>query len=165
MHPHHTPIHVPLLTRDGSLRGYTLVDADDSAWVNQYAWRLRPNGYACRRHQQNGRNQSIWLHREILGLPQTYNGLEADHINRDRLDNRRVNLRIVTHAQNLQNLSVKTDRTSKHRGVYWHKTQRRWLARVKINGHTIYLGRFTDEAEAAQVAAEARARLMPFATS
>ena len=87
----------------------------------------------------------------------------VDHINGDHFDNRRPNLRIVTHAQNQQNRrATKTWGSSKHRGVSWYKRKSKWLAYGYVDGKMKNLGYYDDEDEAAKVSADWRAENMPF---
>ena len=91
--------------------------------------------------------------------------LVVDHINQVRHDNRFFNLRIGTHAENLQNVRGANDwlnRTSKHRGVHWDSKRGKWFAQIAVNGKKRFLGRFESE-EAALLAYEsARDELHPF---
>ena len=80
------------------------VDVSDFDYLSQWKWKLHKNGYAYR----NSRHGNIYMHRLILNPP---NGLETDHINLDRLDNRRENLRAVTHAENLKTRRVRNQWT------------------------------------------------------
>lgn len=77
---------------------FTIVDAADARWLLEHRWGLGSDGYATRRRP----GVAIRMHREILGLA-AGDGRHTDHINRDKLDNRRANLRVVTAAQNMQN--------------------------------------------------------------
>jgi len=86
----------------------------------------------------------------------------VDHINGNKLDNRRSNLRIVTPAENAQNRRLNRDNKSGYRGVSWHKGRESWQAHAKLAGHQHYLGLFDDPREAARVAAAFRAQHMPF---
>ena len=138
-----------------------LVDAADFDWLNQWRWQFA-SGYAVRSTWRNGKRVMYRMHREILGL-RFDDGLEADHINLDRLDNRRENLRIVTPAQNKQNTRSRPRGRSRFRGVYWHAANQKWVAQVRLNGKSNYLGSFSDEAEAAGAAARFREEHMPFA--
>jgi hypothetical protein len=101
------------------------------------------------------------MHRLILGLSPG-DGLCADHINRNKLDNRRSNLRIVPPTANTQNM-VRHGGTSPYRGVHWAKAERRWRAQISKNGKGIALGYYDDEIEAARAAQRARLELMPYA--
>lgn len=151
---------IPLRARNGSIRAYAIVDAADADWVNRYRWALS-GGYAFRTTQVDGRKRTLWLHREILGLT-SGDGLSGDHKNRDRLDNRRSNLRPIPRPSNSQNKGVRPGSSSRYRGVSWDASRRKWVAQVN-NGRHVYLGRFDDEIEAARAARQGRARLLPYA--
>src|SRR4051794_8623449 len=90
----------------------TIVDDEDADKVNQYDWYLSGAGYP---HAWMG-GKKVMLHRFLLDVP---SGFEVDHINRDKLDNRRNNLRIVTHQQNNMNKPGRS-LTSKYKGVGFH---------------------------------------------
>lgn len=74
---------------------------------------------------------------------------EIDHINLDPSDNRLSNLRLATRAQNERNKRSRRDNASGAKGVQWHAEGRKWMARIRTNGKTKYLGLFEDKAEAA----------------
>lgn len=155
---------IPLCARDGSIRAYALIDAVDVEWAAQWRWSLASGGYVQRGsgRRDDGRYRPLRLHREILGLS-TGQPIEGDHRNRDRLDNRRANLRSVTRQGNAQNVPGRP-RTSVHRGVSWNKNTKKWTVRVSAGGRYHYLGQFINEDEAAEVARAARRHLMPFST-
>ena len=79
-----------------------LVDEADHSWLSRWKWKLHKEGYACRTGWDKNRKTwtCILMHRLIV---QPGEGLEVDHINRNRLDNRRENLRAVTHLENVAN--------------------------------------------------------------
>jgi hypothetical protein len=154
---------IPLRARDGSVRAYAVVDAADVAFANQWTWRLDGDGYAKRGERTGAVYEHIFLHRELLGLPRVHDGREGDHIDRDRLNDRRGNLRVVARAVQVQNQSGHRGASSRHRGVTWDKSRSKWQANVKSDGRLIHLGRFVTEEEAAQAAQVARRRLLPFA--
>lgn len=153
-------VRIPLRARDGSVRAYTVVDSADADWVSQFRWYL-DRGYALRHALADGRSYPLSLQRALLGMARGDKG-EVDHINRDRLDNRRSNLRVLTPAGNRQNTSSACGSSSQYRGVYWDKELGKWRAALKVGGKRIHLGRFTDEDEAGQVARDAITRLMPY---
>jgi len=155
---------VPLCAKDGSIRAYAAIDIDDAAWASQWRWFLNIHGYAAR-HDWDGTtktDRTVMLHRELLGLAYG-DRRRGDHINRDRLNNRRSNLRLATHAENMQNKNAYRGGTSHYRGVCWNEHTRKWQASLRVNGKSINLGGFADELEAAEAARSARARLMPHA--
>lgn len=85
-------------------------------------------------------------------------GLEIDHINGDRADNRWSNLRSVTRQQNNYNLGISKRNVSGVKGVSWVAGRNQWLARIKADGRIIHLGQFDskEDAIAARRAGEAK---------
>lgn len=81
------------------------------------------------------------LHRIVLGDKE---GFEIDHINHDKLDNRRINLRHVTHQQNMWNMKMCKRNRSGFTGVAFNNEIRKWVARIYTNGKSIHLGSFAD---------------------
>lgn len=69
-------------------------------------------------------------------------GYEIDHINHDKIDNHIENLRIVSHSDNLKNLSLRSDNKTGISGVCWHSKQNKWQASINVNGRMKYLGVF-----------------------
>jgi hypothetical protein len=151
---------IPLKARDRSIRAFTVVDGSDYARVAHLNWTLSGHGYATGAAKINGRWRTLLLHRVILGLPHG-DRRQGDHIDRDRLNNRRSNLRIVAGDLNRQNIGSRGG-SSKYRGVSWDRAERKWVAECKIGNRRRYLGRFASELEAARVAAEFRAVHMPY---
>lgn len=147
---------------DGArLHGYTTVDAERFDEFNQWLWKLNKGSYASRYLKDGG---TVYMHREVLGLTPG-DGLDADHINGDGLDNRRENLRPVTRAQNIQNRQAgNRGARSRYRGVGFCKKTGRWTANVTIDRQVHWLGRHDTEEEAAAAAAAFRARHMPFSS-
>jgi hypothetical protein len=138
------------------------VDPEDYEWLSQYTWSLATNGYA-RRKRRVGEDVAAGyptMHRQIMGYPE---GLDVDHINGDRLDNRRSNLRVVTRQENLTNRNHKRA-DGLPRGVTFDKCRGLWKAQVKLNQRNHFLGRFVTIEEAADAAAKFRAEHMPFSS-
>lgn len=86
------------------------------------------------------------LHRFILDVP---NGMVVDHINRDKSDNRRENLRVCTQAENVRN-SKRTSGLSKYKGVQLNKKYNKWTATINFLGVKKQIGTYIDEIEAAK---------------
>ena len=80
----------------------------------------------------------------------TPKGMATDHINGDGLDNRKQNLRICTHAENLRNRRLGKNNTSGYKGVSWHKLHKLWYAHISHNKKLMSLGYFKDKEEAAK---------------
>ena len=126
-----------------------LVDDEDYETVNRWKWSAKKGRYTyyamCKK---NGRSdgRTIHLHRIILNATEMQ---EIDHVNGDGLDNRRCNLRFCTNSQNQANKRAQKNCSSKYKGVSWKKSKKRWLARITVQGKTIYLGSYLSEKNAA----------------
>lgn len=134
-----------------------LVDPVDHEYLTQWKWKRHRDGYAVRSGWKNGKFVSVYMHREIMNPPE---GLEVDHINRDKLDNRRENLRSVSRSVNMHNHPNRVNRTSGRRGVSWHKASRKWWARIYVDTKLHDLGMFDDIEEAGESYDKARIRLV-----
>jgi hypothetical protein len=121
------------------------VDDDDYEFLIRWKWKRMPNGYVARSTQKNRVWVTILMHRVVN---ETADGFETDHINRDKLDNRKENLRNVTHAQNERNKSLRSDNKSGHVGVSWDTNRQKWIVTTKHDGKARHLGRFNDIDEA-----------------
>ena len=80
---------------------------------------------------------------------------QIDHIDGDGLNNRIDNLRDVLPIENSRNMRISKANTSGVVGVHWSKKEERWVARIKVNGRGIYIGRFRDITAAATARKEA----------
>ncbi len=156
-------VRLPLRAQDGTVRAYALVDPDD-AQLSQHRWYLTEQGYAARRTAaaSGSKRHIVLLHRELLGLTPG-DGLQGDHINRDRLDYRRANLRAVPVVGNAQNRGSLPGSRSQYRGVYWNAQSGKWMAKAVMNKRQIYIGLFADEHEAGEAARLWRVANMPYA--
>ncbi|GAC1645621.1 MAG: hypothetical protein NVS4B6_19160 [Mycobacterium sp.] len=150
------------LYKERVIATYTVLDAADVEWACQWLWHPM-QGYAGRSTKASGQFVTF-LHRELVNAPPfVAGGLQVDHINHDRLDNRRANLRIVDGAGNAQNTSARVG-TSSYRGVSFDRVKRLWRAQAKQGGIGHVLGLFETEVEAAAAAASWRLAHMPGAT-
>lgn len=137
-----------------------IVDAGDFQMLLQWKWYAlwSPAGktfYATRRHKVGDKKyRLLGMHRLLLGL-EYGDHRHGDHINRDTLDNRRVNLRIATPAQNAWNTRLYSTNTSGHKGVYWEEQTGKWRASIGVNRKEIKLGRFSSLDAAVAAYAEA----------
>ena len=95
------------------------------------------------------------MHRVILEQMGFKDFTKSDHINRDRLDNRRCNLRPATHSQSACNRGKPKNNTSGYHGVWWEKRREKWFVRISVKKKPIFLGYFDDLKEAARVYNEA----------
>lgn len=131
-----------------------IVDRDDVDWVTRYQWYVVKSNrvdeedgglfYAVRKPG----TVPIFMHRELLGL--TDPTIQVGHVNHNGIDNRRCNLRTGIVAQHQYGQRPQLGRSSKYKGVYWHKKEQKWRARIHKDGKDRSLGRFDDEIEAAR---------------
>lgn len=115
-----------------------LVDDQDYKELNKYSWCLNGGGYASRRINTH---KSLLMHRYLKDTPK---GMETDHINGNKLDNRRKNLRNVTHSQNQLHNRIPRNNTSGVKGVTWDKKNKMWQSQIKFGGKNVFLGRYKD---------------------
>jgi HNH endonuclease/AP2 domain len=124
------------------------VDDGDYPLVEGRTWHTMANGYTRYAYAWNPHPVAILMHRVIMQPP---SGMAVHHIDRNGLNNRRANLRIVTYSQNVIR-SGKQDRlgvTSQYKGVHFEDSRKKWKAMIMKDGKRIFLGRFADEIEAA----------------
>lgn len=135
---------------------FAIVDDDHAGRLSRHKWFLAGTGvgYAAR-HVGRGRKgrRLVFMHYVVGGAPTP--DMEWDHINGNGLDNRRENLRLATHQQNLRNKKAykcRVDAAAKHsrfKGVAWRSDTKKWRAQIHVNGRRLSLGNFGSEQEAA----------------
>lgn len=130
--------------------GFALVDADRFEELNAEFWYKSKWGYVVRFDGQ----RVIWLHRVILGITEG----DVDHINNDRADCRRANLRPATRSQNLMNKRKEAGRSSRYKGVCFVTRRDRWLMQISEDNRRIASRCFKTEEEAAYAYDEAARR-------
>lgn len=133
-----------------------IVDKEDLNKIlsnNRYI-SINKNGYAYFRFK----GKDYFIHRFIMGLPRKYNNdtkIIVDHINGNRLDNRKENLRICTKDKNPINCKTYKNNTSGCKGVSWKKSLNKWQVELNYNKKRIYLGVYSDLKEAIKIRKEA----------
>ena len=83
-----------------------------------------------------------------------------EHINGDRLDNRKCNLKVTTHSHDMHKAIQKNDTSSRYKGVHWSKKDKRWHARITVESDRIWLGSFLSEEEASNAVSEAEEKYL-----
>jgi len=134
--------------------GDCIVDDADYPELNQFRWRGartwagNRSPYVCR----SVGKKVVWLARQLMNAPE---GMVVDHINGNRLDNRRCNLRVVTRYENSFNVPT-TNRQSRYRGVLFERSTGKWTAHIYIrNLRTqklthVFIGRYDTELDAGE---------------
>lgn len=123
---------------------FAQVSDEDYADLNAYKWYYHNKGYAAR--YLNDIKQHIFMHNVVANTP---DDKEADHINHDKLDNRRENLRNATKSQNLGNRLVNKNSTTGYKGVLYHKINENYIARIQIGKSRKFLGSYATAIAAA----------------
>lgn len=155
------PAAIALKGPRGETDAVALVDFCDYERLTNLAWHKSRNGYAVRNQWCGDHQEGRYMHREVLQIAK--GDRHVDHINRNRLDNRRINLRLVTKAQDRQNTSgKKVGASSPYRGVCWDKRKGLWMAKAKLDGRMHFIRYSKDELEAAQAASDWRKEHMPY---
>lgn len=129
----------------------TKIDKDDIAKIREYKWCIVSSGDIVA--DKNGERYA--LHRFLMNAP---SNAQVDHIDRDRSNNRKQNLRVCSHRENSRNQDIRKDNTSGFPGVIWSKRDERWVARINYNGRLIHIGNFVnfEGAVSARIEAERR---------
>ena len=122
---------------------YALVSPEDYDIVSKYKWWKGQYGYA--RGEVDGKMVS--MHRFIMKPPKDK---VIDHISRNRLDNRRKKLKICTSQENSHNKSISKNKSSKYRGVFYNKRDKKYRTAFTYNKIYIYIGDFKNELDAAE---------------
>jgi HNH endonuclease len=131
---------------------FTVIDDEDFEYLNQWKWRINNYGYAVRNQNiksPSGKKTSriIRMHRVILNPD---SNLQVDHINNDKLDNRKINLRQCTNQENGRNRPKPITNTSGFKGIEWLERNKKWRARIGVNKVLIHIGLFSCKIEAAK---------------
>lgn len=136
-------------------KGYcALISAEDTDLLAQNTWTAFCGAggkvYAARKAwvAGTGKADTVLLHRVVAAPPA---GMVVDHINRDTLDNRRLNLRTCLQAQNTKSrIGSRRSGSSSFKGVCFDKQTGRWRASIAPNRTTINIGRFDTQEDAAR---------------
>ena len=132
-----------------------IVDDDMYDYLMQWKWyahSLSGKFYSTRCIRIGGKKITILMHRIIMN---TKKGLVVDHINGLTLDNRKVNLRICTHGENIRNQKLSISNKSGYKGVYFNKRDSNWRARIQLNNKEIHIGCYINIKDAARAYNEA----------
>lgn len=124
---------------------YFIIDTSKYDLIKNFCWLKSKNGYVISR---DGNTKKLtYLHRLILN--NAPNNMDIDHINRNKLDNRLENLRICTHAENMQNCEKNSFELTEA-GVRFieRNTLHPWIATICYKGNNMYLGSYETKEEA-----------------
>ena len=129
-----------------------IFDKEDFELVSPYRWRKDCKGYIWYRNPS--KNITIRLHRLITDATDG----QVDHINRDKSDNRRCNLRMATPSENAINRKLRVTSTSGVTGVTFSTQTNSWRAYITIDKRQVHLGFFDTKEEALEARTKAAAK-------
>lgn len=116
------------------------VDNEDFEELSKHNWNTTHYGYSF--------NRILGLmHRYIMKTPE---GMDTDHINHDKLDNRKSNLRICNRTKNNANRLLGKNQKSKYKGVSFNSMYRKWHSYISFNKKRQTIGYFDNEIDAAK---------------
>lgn len=142
-----------IFARNGEM---IIVDDEDFEYLRQWRWYINAQGYAVGYKDWNKEKKSlVRMHRIINRTP---SGLLTDHINGNKLDNRRNNLRNANRSQNACNSRPRSNSTN-HKGVSWDGKNKRWRVQIGLNGKNYVFGRYEEITDAIKVANKKRLEL------
>lgn len=126
---------------------FAIVSAEDADLAN-FNWQARKHdsgGYYAVRGNKRGTPKALYLHRVILSRMlgrELTRADECDHIDLDKLNNQRSNLRLATHSENVRNRRKHRDNSSGYKGVYLSKKSYAWTAQICVHGKIKHLGSY-----------------------
>jgi hypothetical protein len=128
-----------------------LVDTSDYDRLMQIGrWCYSKSGYAVHYYTDEfGRRKTLYMHRAVVdyALRNAPPGMQVDHVNNERIDNRRENLRLATRSQNQAHKRQQGHSQSPFKGI--NRNTGRWEVRIRYAGQRYNLGRYDDPEEAA----------------
>ncbi len=145
---------IKLLSSYGILRLDTdefFFDLEDLPLIESRSWYRDKDGYLVSCYFFNGRRRFVRFHRIVMKAKP---GQFIDHINKDRADNRKCNLRCCRRAENDRNRGIYATNTSGVTGVYFDKQRNKWVASISYDKKRTLIGRFTSKEEAVRARLE-----------
>jgi len=127
--------------------GIAFVDDDNFESLSKYKWYLSRLGYAIGGEKSDGKKAFVKMHRFIMNIDDPK--IKIDHIDGNKLNNQKSNLRIATPAQNMHNSKKRDNTKNKYKGVNYLPKWNLWQSRCRINGYDIFLGNYKSEIAAA----------------
>lgn len=145
-------------------KGLVAIVDDEDADLAGIRWHGRSNGYAARSVHSKEKRSLIYLHRQVAERALGPSALHVDHVNGNRLDNRRANLRWATRSENNRNVKRSTRNSSGYKGAQWRGDAGLWRAYIKANDRQVSLGYYATAIAAARAYDAAAIRYFgPFA--
>ena len=138
---------IEITNRKHEIIAYCIIDLEDVEKCKKYKWCLN-HGYVC--------NRKIgFLHNYILNRKPSKDNIVCDHKDKNKLNNRKYNLRIVSQSINCFNTNLYKNNISGIKGVHFHKKRKYWDSYITFNKKRINLGQYKDKNKAISVRKEA----------
>lgn len=137
-----------------------LVDDEDFEYLNQWKW-LMGDMYAARtimkvKADGSKLKTTQLMHKLLIDVP---NGMYVDHINQNKLDNRKSNLRVCTFSENQRNRGKQLNNKTGYKGVSYKTKNKKFVAQIKVEKKQIHIGLFNCPVEAAKAYNQAAIKL------
>lgn len=118
-----------------------LIDEEDIPKISKYSWHIASNGYVTsdQRDRKNKTGKVVRLHRHLMDFPNE----SIDHINQNKLDNRKENLRLCDNSTNALNRGAQSNSKSGYKGISWCKQKNKWRVAANLKGKQHHLGFYT----------------------
>jgi len=120
-----------------------IVDVEDVGKIKDYKWHTSSKNYA----ETWIEGKRALIQHVIMDIEQNKHK-QIDHIDRDKLNNRKLNLRFCTQGENKRNGGIYKNNTSGFKGVGWREKRKKWEVRIGANRKVIFLGYFENKTDA-----------------
>lgn len=145
-------IEIPLSKQGKHAGKYVAIVDDCDADLVVFSWSIgSKSSFYVRTHSKDVGRPYIFIHRiilaRILGRELQKDEL-VDHANGNTLDNRRENLRLATHKQNMSNRKMHRNNVSGYKGIYWEASRGKYRATIRFSGKNVFIGRYNTPQEA-----------------
>lgn len=128
-----------------------LIDLEDIEKCKQYKWHIQKvneNYFRVCAYNKGNTPKLLKLHRLLMDVHTKDNSIEVDHVNGNTLDNRKRNLRLCKHSDNMKNIKTPTNNSSGFKGVELRKDTGKWTAFIECDGNKVNLGCFDNKENA-----------------
>ena len=122
-----------------------LFDIEDLPIIKSHIWYRDKDGYLVSCYYYNGQQRFVRFHRIVMHAQA---GQFVDHINKNRADNRKQNLRCCNRSENMRNRGLCSSNTSGVTGVFFDRERQKWVASITYNHKRMLLGRFASKEDA-----------------
>lgn len=139
----------------------TIIDCEDFQKVDEFSgtWFWKDGyafGFSGQKYKSTEFRKTWYMHRVVNETP---DGIYVDHINFNRLDNRKSNLRNVTYAENIRNRNTLSSNKSGYKGVKWNRRDNTWRVDIKVDGTVKFFGSFDRYEDAVECSKTAYSKL------